>query len=117
MKQKVVRVRRRPFSAYRKFQNMQKEEQTTGRKFVSVRADGTPYMSEEERRRKEYRESKKKWLGGAFVSAFGKRTAALQQKRPAFLIAQEPYNPAGLHKFRDEHKAKFVGGTRGFITA
>lgn len=41
----VIKYKRRPYSAYRKFKKMADQDAERGSKFASVRADGTPFMS------------------------------------------------------------------------
>ena len=111
----VIKYKRRPFSTYKKYKKMSDHDKERGTRFVSVRSDGTPFMSDADMRLKEHNESRKKWLAGDFRATFGKATEA-SKPRTKLITAQTQYYPPGLHKFRDEDKTKFVGG-RDFIVA
>lgn len=108
-KRVIIKPKKKRFSSWRKFKRLEERDAQKGTRFVSVRSDGTPWMSGYEARAKEYRESKKKWIGGRFCATFGRATTN-NGERVKLITAQSTYYPPKLHKFRDEDRTRFVGG-------
>lgn len=52
--QVVIKYKRRPFSTYKKYKKMSDHDKERGTRFVSVRSDGTPFMSDADMRLKEH---------------------------------------------------------------
>jgi hypothetical protein len=66
---------------------IEKTQNSTG--YYSVVNDA-PYISSSERDLLEHQKSKLKWMGGPFLTAFGKASSSLRQE--ASIFARGPYD-------------------------
>jgi len=100
--QNKLKVDPKYYSRYKEFAQMPQED--TDKPII---ANSSPYITEEELRRKEYLESKKEWIAGSeFKSFFNKAS-----KRNDFIanyVTMTPSDPPMLHKFRCANKNEWI---------
>ena len=71
-----------------------------------------PYVTEEEKKRKEMMESKTKWIAKKdFKSCVNKADLGKEDKRYIKnYVSRDPSEPPALHKFRETYRGKWLSG-------
>ena len=104
VKKKRIKVDPKYYTRYKEFKKLPPSNLD-----VPVIRNASPYISEEELYRKEYIDSKNKWVDTqAFKNYFGKASSSASSNFIPNYVTITPSEPPILHKFRDLTKEKWM---------